>query len=195
MKIGIMQPYFFPYIGYFSLINYVDKFIFFDTPQYISHGWVNRNRILKQNGTVGYITVPVKKMPQQTTIKDILIADNIDWRARIYGQLTAYKRKAPYYREVIGFIHSILNERQSNKLSDLNIAGIRAISLYLGLEDKFEIFSQMDINISQVEQPDEWALKITKAISGDIYVNPPGGESFFDRNKNKKQGIKLEILQ
>ena len=51
MKLGIMQPYFFPYIGYFSLIKYVDRFVFFDTPQYISHGWVNRNRILKQDGT------------------------------------------------------------------------------------------------------------------------------------------------
>nr|WP_204162773.1 WbqC family protein [Sporofaciens musculi] len=61
MKIGIMQPYFFPYIGYFSLIEYVDKFIFFDTPQYISHGWVNRNRVLNQNGNPDYIIVPIKK--------------------------------------------------------------------------------------------------------------------------------------
>lgn len=195
MKIGIMQPYFFPYIGYFSLIHYVDKFIFFDTPQYISHGWVNRNRILKQNGTIGYITVPIKKMPQQTAIKDVLIADDMDWRGRIYGQLTVYKKKAPYYKEVIAFLHSILDEEDDNKLSDLNIAGIKATSKYLGLENKFDVFSQMDIEIAKAVQPDEWALNITKAIGGDVYVNPPGGELFFDRNKYKKQGIKLEFLQ
>ena len=50
MKLAIMQPYFFPYIGYFSLMDYADYFISFDTAQYISHGWINRNRILSSNG-------------------------------------------------------------------------------------------------------------------------------------------------
>ena len=73
MKLGIMQPYFLPYIGYFSLIHYVDEFIFFDTPQYISHGWVNRNRILKQGGGTNYIVVPIAKARRETPIKDIQI--------------------------------------------------------------------------------------------------------------------------
>ena len=48
-KIAIMQPYFFPYIGYFQLINSVDEFIIYDNIQYTKGGWINRNQILANN--------------------------------------------------------------------------------------------------------------------------------------------------
>lgn len=194
MKVGIMQPYFFPYIGYFSLINYVDKFIFFDTPQYISHGWVNRNRILRQNGTPGYITVPIQKASQKTAINKILVANNIDWKNKIYGQLTVYKKRAPYYEEVMSFLHSILDEEYYN-LSDLNIKSIKAVCSHLKIEKKFDVFSQMKIDIPCVKEPDEWALYITKSVNGSVYVNPPGGQTFFNKEKYKIQNIRLEFLQ
>lgn len=195
MKIGIMQPYFFPYIGYFSLINYVDEFIFFDTPQYISHGWVNRNRILRQDGKPGYITVPIQKAPQNTAIKDIRISSDNKWKDKIYGQLTVYKRKAPYYKDVLCFLHNILDKDYNSSLVNLNIETIKAVCNYIGLEKTFFKYSQMDIKVSNVKQPDEWALKITKALSGDVYVNLPGGQTFFDRKKYEKYDVKLEFLQ
>jgi hypothetical protein len=58
MKLGIMQPYFFPYLGYFSLIKHTDRFILFDTVQFIRHGWIERNRILKQNEGWQYVQAP-----------------------------------------------------------------------------------------------------------------------------------------
>ena len=194
MKIGIMQPYFFPYIGYFSLINYVDRFVFFDTPQYINKGWVNRNRILKQDKKIGYITVPVKKMPRNTSIKDILITENVDWKNKIYGQLTVYKRIAPNYEDVICLLHNIL-DRKYNRLSSLNIETIKEVCEYLEIEKKFDIFSQMNLEITNINSPDEWALNITKMLKGDIYVNLPGGQLFIDRDKYKKETIKLEFLK
>ena len=57
MNIGIMQPYFFPYVGYFQLINTVDQFVFYDDVDFIKNGWVNRNRILVNNEPK-YITIP-----------------------------------------------------------------------------------------------------------------------------------------
>ena len=195
MKVGVMQPYFFPYIGYFSLINYVDKFIFFDTPQYISHGWINRNRVLRQDGMPGYIIIPIKKVPQSTAIKDISISTNIEWRNRIYGQLTAYKRRAPYYKETIEFIHSILDKEYEGKLSVLNIETIKAVCAYIGIKKDFDVYSKTNIKINSVDHPDEWALNITNKLDGDVYVNPPGGQLFFDRNKYKEKNIKLEFLQ
>ena len=78
MKLGIMQPYFFPYLGYFDLIHSVDKWVVFDTPQYIRHGWVNRNRILHPESDWQYIIVPLKKHPRNTPIKEIEIADGIE---------------------------------------------------------------------------------------------------------------------
>ena len=46
MKIGIMQPYFFPYIGYWQLLNLVDEYVIYDDVNYIKRGWINRNNIL-----------------------------------------------------------------------------------------------------------------------------------------------------
>lgn len=197
MRVGIMQPYFFPYLGYFSLINYVDNFIFFDTPQYIRHGWINRNKIMKHNGEAGgqYITVPIQKTSQKTAIKNIFITKNIDWKSKIYGQLTVYKRKAPHYNDVLEFLHSVLDQGYNNNLSNLNIETTKAICTYIGIKKKFDIYSQMDLGITNVNEADEWALNITKAVNGNVYVNPPGGRNFFNKEKYLREQIKLEFLQ
>ena len=91
MKVAIMQPYFFPYLGYFGLINHTEKFILFDTVQFIRHGWIERNRILKPMEDWQYIAVPLKKHSQKTLIKDIEINNSIDWKNKIFAQLTHYK--------------------------------------------------------------------------------------------------------
>ena len=193
-KLGIMQPYFFPYIGYFSLIDYCDEFIFFDTPQYISHGWVNRNRILKQGGKPSYITVPIVKAPRETAIKDIQISNQINWRERIFGQLAFYKKRAPYYRQVLGVIHEII-DREYTSLSQLDIECTIRICRELGITTKFATFSAMHLPIDQVTAPDEWALNITKALGYKIYVNPPGGMTFFHREKYAQAEIELQFLK
>lgn len=194
MKLGIMQPYFFPYIGYFSLICQSDKFIFFDTPQYISSGWVNRNRILKSDGTPGYITVPVVKAARETAIKDICIS-NPEWKQSFFGQLTAYKRKAPKYKDTLEFLHEILDCKEYVYLSELNIDTLIKTSEHIGIHTEFETYSKMNLDIEQVNAPDEWALNITKALGGDTYINPPGGMSFFDPDKYRNSNIRLQFLK
>jgi hypothetical protein len=194
MKIGIMQPYFLPYIGYFSLIEYSDRFIFFDTPQYIHHGWVNRNRVLKHDGTPNYISVPLEKAARETAINDMVIRDE-DWVEKIFAQLVCYKKKAPYYKRTIEFLHSLLDVDYERSLSKLNIETTKAICEYIGLNRSFDTFSEMNLDIGQVNEPDEWALNITKAVGGDIYVNPPGGLSFFNKEKYQNEGIELQFLK
>lgn len=194
MKLGIMQPYFFPYIGYYSLIAYCDEFVFFDTPQYIERGWINRNRILKQNGGTVYITVPTRKTPRSTAIKDIAINNDIKWKDKIYGQLSYYKKKAPYYKYVIDIVQSVL-EKKEDSLATLCIDSINTICDELGIYTKCRTFSEMAVDVGIVNAPDEWALKITKEMGFDTYVNPPGGVSFFDRQKYIEAGIWLEFLK
>ena len=94
MKIAIMQPYFMPYIGYFSLIKHSDQFILFDTPQFIRHGWIERNRILKPNGEPLYIKVPLKKSPRETKINKLVINNSENWQNKIIAQLVPYKKKS-----------------------------------------------------------------------------------------------------
>ena len=93
MKIGIMQPYFFPYLGYFSLIKYVDLYILSNEVTYSHHGWISRNRILKPNEGWHYINVPLIKNKRPVQIKEVQINNSIDWKRKILAQLYHYKKK------------------------------------------------------------------------------------------------------
>jgi len=193
MKLGIMQPYFLPYIGYFSLIKHTDEFILFDTVQYIRHGWIERNRVLKQNEGWLYVQVPLQKHDQTTLIKDILIDNNQNWKSKILAQLQPYKKTAPYYYKILKIIDEIFI-RDYNDIVSLNKMSLELICNYLGFKKKLIVFSEMDIEIETVTAPDEWALNICKALGGVTeYWNPPGGMSFFDRTKYDTAKIDLKF--
>lgn len=195
MKIGIMQPYFFPYLGYFSLINNTDRFIIFDTVQFIKHGWIERNRILKPNEGWQYIKVPLKKHNRETLIKDIRINNDDDWRDRIYRQLEHYKKRAPFYSETLAIVKEALNIN-TESIVKLNVNCLKTISNYIGIDFISDTYSEMNINIEEVNKPDEWALNICKAL-GNVteYWNPEGGLDFFDKFKYEESGIEIKFLK
>ena len=114
MKVAIMEPYFFPYLGHFDLINAADAWIAFDTSQYTRHRFGNRNRILHPKSGWQYIIIPVVKHSQKTPFCEMKIADHINWRQRILGQLTHYKRSAPYYEDVVDFVRECLDFPEIN---------------------------------------------------------------------------------
>lgn len=193
MKAAIMQPYLFPYIGYFSLIKNTDYFMFFDTPQYIRHGWINRNRILDAKENDIYFTVPIEKNHRETAIKDVKISYNSNWRKKLIGQLTVYKKRAPFYNTVLDLVREVI-EKDWVYISELAIDSVVKTSDYLGLDIKYDIYSKMQLPEFEVNAPDEWALRITKYLGYDTYVNPPGGKSFFNRQKYESEGIELQFL-
>lgn len=193
MKIAIMQPYLFPYIGYFSLIRNTDHFVFFDTPQYIRKGWINRNRLLGTGGKDIYFTVPVEKCPRETPIKDVKISYNENWKEKWMGQLTIYKKRAPYYLTVMQLIQEVLNS-EAEYISKMAITSVIKTCQYLEMDIDYDIYSEMNLPMSEVNAPDEWALEITRAMKYDTYVNPPGGKSFFNADKYRKADIELEFL-
>lgn len=193
MKLAIMQPYFMPYIGYFSLIKHTDEFILFDPVQFIRHGWIERNRILKPDGGWQYIQVPlIKDKGRDTLIKDVKINNNENWKQKIIAQLQHYKKKAPYYKNVIGLLNDIFVS-QYEDITHLNRASLGFICSYLGIERRFPIFSEMNLEIEKVNAPDEWALNICKALKADSYLNPIGGTDFFDRSKYEKFNINIQF--
>ena len=194
MKLAIMQPYFMPYLGYFSLINLVDQFILFDTPQFIRHGWIERNKLLQLNNETFYIKVPLVKHSQKTNIKEIKINHKTQWKDKIYAQLVHYKKKAPYYEQVILLLNEIL-DLKTDSIVELDLKALKVICKYLGINTPFYVFSEMNIEIEKVESPDEWALNICKAIKAEEYYNLPGGKSFFEKEKYDKEGLKLKFLK
>lgn len=193
MKLGIMQPYFFPYIGYISLIKHTDEFILFDTVQFIKHGWIERNRILKPGNDWQYISVPLVKHSLDTKIMNVKIRENEDYKNKILSQLTYYKRKAPYYDQVIEVVKKSLDIDTDN-ITVLNKNILENVCNYLGFNPTIKIFSKMNLEIEEANAPDEWALNICKAL-GNVseYWNPPGGMSFFDENKYSSNNIKLKF--
>jgi hypothetical protein len=187
-----MQPYFFPYIGYFSLIKHTDQFILLDEVQFIRHGWIERNRILKQDGDDWlYIKVPLEKHERNTKIKDIKINSQQNWRQKIIAQLQPYKKKARYFNYAYQVVQEILDNDFIDIVS-LNKNALEITCNYLNIPHNIQIFSEMGLVIEPPNEPDEWALNICKAI-GNVseYWNPQGGMEFFNREKYKQNNIQL----
>lgn len=191
MKLAIMQPYFFPYIGYFSLIKHTDRFILFDTPQFIRHGWIERNRVLKPQDGWQYVSVPLEKKSLSTAICDVQIKIDLDWKAKIISQLTHYKKRAPFYFRIINLIKDAL-DTDTTSITHLNKRILDKCCNYLEIDFQCEIFSEMNLSIDPVNAPDEWALNICRSLSEVTeYWNPIGGLEFFDKNKYEAEGIDI----
>jgi hypothetical protein len=186
-----MQPYFFPYLGYFDLINYSDRWIVFDTVQYIRHGWINRNRILHPVDGWSYIIVPVIAS-RETVIRDVRIVEDAKWKKRILGQLQHYKKRAPYYYDIIKMVEEILSF-DTDRISKLNVFALQKLCSYLKIQFNYTFFSDMDLDVGVIQHPGDWALQIAIATSAKEYVNPPGGETLFDREEFEKSQITLTI--
>lgn len=195
MRLGIMQPYFFPYIGYFQLMNAVDQWIVFDTPQYIRHGWVNRNRVLShgENGWK-YITVPIQKCSRNTPIHSVKIGDR-DWQTELSRSFDYYAaRKAPYLEQTVAFVERAI-AGSFELLSDLLVATLRQTLQYLEIETPLRRFSEMDLQVGEIDHPGQWALKISREVGASVYINPPGGREIFDREEFTRETIDLRFLE
>jgi len=194
MILGAMQPYFFPYLGYFDLINRTDRWIVFDTPQYMREGWVNRNRILHSREGWQYIIVPLKKHSRETAIHQVEAVEFPDWRRKIINQFTHYRGVAPYYRETIALLEDCFAGQERN-LSRLNVHCLGKICRYLGIPWAPEIFSEMDLALGPVREAADWALRIAEAAGASEYLNPPGGTSLYDAERFASHGIRLVIQE
>jgi hypothetical protein len=192
VKLGIMQPYFFPYLGYFDIINRSDQWVVFDTPQYVRHGWMNRNRILHPKTGWQYIVVPLKRHSRTESLMKIEISNPGQLQERILGQLTHYNKKAPFFRETALLVANSL-EKPSQYLARLNVDILERICRYLQIPFRYTFFSELDKLIDPINDPGDWALEISKALGATEYINPPGGEGLFDRKKFHEAGIKLTI--
>lgn len=191
MRLALMQPYFFPYIGYFSIVQQVDKYVVLDTVQYIEHGWMDRNRVLKPDNGWQYIHLPTKKHSSTAGISEVEINNSIKWKTKILGQLQHYKKKAPHYKQTVELLSRLFEEEYST-VCQFNVALLKEICIYLQIGTPIELLSAGGIHYEKSQEADEWGLNVCKAVSGVTeYWNAPGGKSFFNQEKYEKAGIKL----
>ncbi|MFC6039450.1 WbqC family protein [Paenisporosarcina macmurdoensis] len=194
MKIVLMQPYFFPYIGYYTLIKQSDIFVVFDTAQYIRRGWVNRNRILGTNGEPIYINASIVKAPRETPINEIKLSESSEWKENILKKLEVYKHLSPYYDDVRDLVRECL-ENQSIHLSDLNINTLKKINNFLGIKNNITRLSDLDIEFKDIQQPDDWGLQLSKFFNAESYINAPGGENIYSKDKYLQQEVELNFYK
>jgi hypothetical protein len=193
MKLASMQPYFFPYLGYFSLIKHTDIFIINSSVQFITQGWIERNRVLKQNEGWLYIRVPLIKQSHKSMIEDVKIDNKQDWKQKILMQLRHYKRIAQFYNDTIHLLNELF-ENDFEDIASLNKKSLESVCRYLNFEKKINLFSEMKLSIESPKASDEWGLNICKAVDGVTeFWNPPGGLDFYDKSKYDNGGIGLKF--
>lgn len=192
MILGVMQPYFFPYLGYFELIAICDTWVVLDNVQYKQQSWMNRNRVLDGTGGWKYITVPVEKASAFTSIDRIHIHDKTRARDHMIGQLRHYRGfKAPFVRVVEGLVDRVFADTSSDLLRDLNVASLEAVCRYLGLHFDPMLMSRTDLSLPEIRSPGDWSLEIATALGADTYVNAPNGRGLFDADEFARRGIRL----
>lgn len=192
MKIAIMQPYFMPYIGYFQLINAVDKFVIYDNIKYTKKGWINRNRILV-NAKDQYISLPLKKDSDYLNINERVLSDS--WlieRRKLLNKLKASYAKSPFYSSVIILLEDILNHSEKN-LFNFIFNSVEKVCYYLDIETSLIKSSSLDIDNSL-----KGALKVIEicnCLKSSSYLNPIGGIDLYNKNEFLRNYIDLSFLK
>lgn len=191
MKIAIMQPYIFPYIGYFQLIRAVDIFIFYDDVNFIRRGWINRNQLLV-NSEAKLFTIPLLKASQNKLINEVKLMDNQQWLKQFYTTLEFNYKKAPHFNEIFELIRSIFGKNH-NTISDLSIDSVKTISNYLSLSIAFEKSSTSYPETKGMDKADR-LIEISKIKKADVYINPSGGKELYQKEYFRENGIELSFI-
>lgn len=193
MKLGIMQPYFFPYSGYFALIAKTDRWVVFDVTQYTPRTWMNRNRILHPKEGWQYVNLPLKKAGQSIRILEAESVDVAKARDTILGQLVHYKKHAPFYEEVRKIVLDSMSGRHSF-LTDVCVDGLVSVCNYLDIPFNYAVCSREKMPLDGVISPGGWALEISRFLGAQEYFNPIGGRELFDPVEFEKYGIRLNFV-
>ena len=191
MKIAIMQPYLFPYMGYFQLIKAVDIFVLLDNVSFINKGWINRNRIVV-NGQEYVFTVPLQKASQNKMIRDIKIASEHRWKSRFLKTIEHSYKKAPYFPEIFGLIAEIVNCSEVY-ISRFIYQGLLLINNYLGISTRV-IESSSKYENDNLKAAHK-IIDICKKENADHYINPIGGLEFYDKQLFYDNGLKINFLK
>lgn len=192
MKTGIMQPYFLPYIGYWQLLNAVDKFVVYDNIQFTNKSWIRRNRIL-ENTKDSLFTIPLKSDSDYLDIRDRFISDqyfNKDSGKFIRKIKDAY-RKAPYFDEAMPVIEKCFLYQEKNLFTFI-FNSIKIISEYLGINTEIIVSSHIEMDHSLKSQ--KRVLEICRKLSTAVYINPIGGLELYDSESFKSNGIDLKFI-
>ena len=187
-----MQPYFMAYIGYYQLINSVDKFIIYDNIQYTKKGWINRNRILCDNKE-RLISLPIKKDSDYLNVCDRELSESwINDKVKMLNIIKTTYGKSPYFNEVYPLISRCINNSETN-LFKFIYDSILEMNKFLDIKTKMIISSTLDINHDLKSQDKVLALCLNQ--NADTYINSIGGVELYDKKTFKEHNIELNFIK
>ena len=214
MKLAIMQPYFFPYIGYFQCIKAVDKYILYENVDYIRKGWMHRNRVLIKDHMPVYINVPIVEKSSHKKIYEIQIDPSSVWKKKLLKLLVMNYKGSHYFNEVFPVIENLINTEETllfkynseltkgiSHFLDIQTEIVSENSNYLPLE---EMLNGIDDNNYHefpellVTKPLKKAARILKICSAEdatTYINAIGGEELYSKEEFKAYGVELSFLK
>ncbi|MDY0090959.1 MAG: WbqC family protein [Flavobacteriaceae bacterium] len=191
--IGIMQPYFLPYIGYFQLINMVDEFVLYDAIEFTKRGWIHRNRMLL-NGSDEYFTLPLKKDSDYLCVNQRFLTENFqEFRAKLLRKIEQNYKKAPYFEAFFPYLLEILDYKETN-LFDYIFNSIQVVNKYLGITTPIIISSSLPEEITQLKGQEK-VLELCKQLKADIYINSSGGVALYQKEVFKQHNITLKFFR
>ena len=186
--IAIMQPYLFPYIGYYQLARCVDEFVLFDDVNYRKKSYINRNSILK-NGNACPFSIPVRAISQNKKIWEHEYVNEFDGFLQILS--LAYK-DAPHFNEIYALVQEVLKSKSSG-VTEVNSLSIRLVFDYLNLESNMSWASSMAIS-PEIKSKNR-IIEICERKGAGTYVNAIGGQDLYDRSEFLRHGINLKFLK
>lgn len=191
MKLGIMQPYFMPYIGYFQLINAVDKYVIYDDVNYIKAGWINRNRILINN-EIKYFNINLKKASQNKLINEIEILNDEKSLLKEIKKIEYNYKKAPFYKEAFELLSNVMLSQKEN-LGEFNENAIKSICSYLSINT--QIITSSSIRKDNNLKGEDKIIHICNILKADEYYNAIGGVDLYHEDKFKNKNINLKFIK
>lgn len=191
MKLGIMQPYFIPYLGYWQLMNAVDKYVIYDDVNYIKGGWINRNRILS-NGSAVYFNLPIIGASPNRLINEIEINNNEKAIKKCLRTIEGCYCKAPYYKDIYPLIEAVMLYPDTN-LALFIKNSFKVIADYLNIDTQFILSSELEKDNTLKGQ--DKVIHICKILGADEYYNAIGGQKLYSFNEFKRNNIKLSFIK
>lgn len=186
-----MQPYLFPYLGYWQLLAAVDKFVLLDDVNYINRGWINRNRIAV-NGKPAWLTVPLQGASQNRQICEIDIVVDNGWKEKMRRMVAEAYAQAPESSTVMALFDQWLNGACGNLSAALH-ESVTLVARRLGITTNIvpssRVYPKNDL------KGQERILDICRREGASVYVNPPGGQDIYDAETFRRAGIELLFLQ
>lgn len=190
-RVGIMQPYFLPYIGYFNLMNVVDELILYDNIEFSKGGWINRNRILC-GGHAEFMTIPLKKASDYLDIRERQLSEEYPrYKRKLLNKLHNSYYKAPYYKEVLGLVNEIFSFEEKN-LFEFIFFSISKMRDFLGIQAGLRISSEFPIE--QEATAEMRVIETALEAGANIYINLPGGVHLYQTSSFVNRGLELQFI-